>query len=273
MKPYYLTLSETKLREVLSKRGMTDEGVERIVAHVVEAKRKVRSERAYRKKHVQEWRALLTPLRQEWNNANVGEQYAPDDTLRVVAFQTYAEVLYALYERLSALAFNDVSPTTPAIFADELNKRNEKSGKSFRVPNNGTHWVDWVKPSERARVDHAFAEWSAAGTRKKHAKTKEPFKRVDGDKVFAKNKARLIKAVTSERDTLTLKYEIAMQGLRIHEADHAARGSERKAKNSDVHLRVERRLSKARRALSILTRWEQADGALPRTWHGVLKKE
>lgn len=273
MKPYYLTLSEAKLRELLSKRGMADEGIERIVTHVVEAKRKARSERAYRKKHVQEWRALLTPLRQEWNNVNVGAQYAPDDALRVAAFQAYADVLYAVHDRLSALAFNDASPTTPAVFADELNKRNEKAGKTFRVPNNGAHWADWIKPSERAQVERAFAEWSAAGTRKKHAKTKEPFKRIEGDKVFAKNKERLIKAVTSERDTLTLKYEVAMQGLRIHEADHAARGSARKAKDSDVHLRVERRLSRARRALAILTRWEQDDGALPRTWHGVLPKE
>jgi hypothetical protein len=270
MKPYYLTLTESALRELLTKQGLDTAGLERIVTHVQELKRQARSERAYRKQHVKEWRSLLTPLRQEWNNAKVGAAYAPDNALRVAAFDAYAEVLYALHERLERVAFNDVDPIMPSQFATDINTRNAKAGKEFRVPHNGVHWVDWVKPKERAYVERAFAEWGASGTKKKHAKTKEPFKRIDGDKVFAKKKTRLLTAATNERDSLYRQYEAAMQGLAARERQLAQTGSQRLADPSDLHLRLEERLNKARRAVSVLTRWAQDDGALPRTWHGVL---
>jgi len=272
MKAYYLTLSEAKLRDTLTKRGLTRQGADRIVAQVQKIRHRLREERAYRMQHKKAWRALLTPLRQEWNNANVGAAYAPDDVLRVNAFTTYADTLDALHMRLTAVAFNHLDPVTPSVFAAQINERNEHAKKKFRVPNAGAHWVDWVKPSERENVERAFSEWAAAGIRKKHAKTKEPFKRVEGDKVFARNKARLLKAVTRECETLARLHDAAMQGLRLREADLAGIGAKRRKDESDLHLRLERRLAKARRALSILTRWEQDDGALPRTWHGVAKQ-
>jgi hypothetical protein len=270
MKPYYLTLTERALRELLTKQGLDTAGLERIVAHVQELKRQARSERAYRNQHTKEWRALLTPLRQEWNNAIVGAAYAPDNALRVVAFNAYADALYALHERLARVAFNDVDPVMPSQFAIDINTRNAKAGKDFRVAHNGVHWVDWVKPSERALVERAFAEWAAAGTKKKRAKTKEPFKRIDGDKVFAKKHTRLLTAAMKERDSLYRQYEAAMQGLAARERQLAQSGSQRLEDPTDLHIRLELRLNKARRAVATLTRWTQDDGALPRTWHGVL---
>jgi hypothetical protein len=273
MKPYYLTLSERKLRELLNRQGLAPDGVDRIVSHVQEQRRAVKAARAYRVQHVKEWRSLLTPLRQEWNNAKVGAAYAPDDALRVAAFEAYASVLYALHERLTLAAYNTASPITPSLFAVEINERNTKAGKNFRVRNNGVHWADWVRPKERESVEQAFAQWAESGTRKKQAKIKEPFKRVEGDKVFAKKKERLLNAVTNERDALQLKYEVALQGLAIREQTLADVKAKRLEDKNDVHLRLEKRLRKARRAHSILSRWEKADGALPRTWHGVLTLE
>jgi hypothetical protein len=272
MKAYYLTLPEAKLRGTLERSGLHREGIDRIVNHVQEVRHRKRIERAYRTQHSKAWRALLTPLRQEWNNANVGAAYAPDDVLRVQAFKTYADVLDSVHMRLTAAAFNHLEPMTPSVFAAQVNERNEQGQAKFRIPNGGSHWADWVKPSERVRVERAFAEWLESGTRKKHAKTKEPFKRVEGDKVFAKNKERLLKAVTKEHETLSRAYEAAMQGLAKREADLAEYGAKRQEGESDLHLRLERRLAKAKKALSILTRWTKDDGALPRTWHGVLKR-
>lgn len=272
MKAYYVTLPEAKLRALLEKRGLASSGVDRIVERVQALRQQARADKAYRIQHRKAWRALLTPLKQEWHNANVGATYAPGDALRVEAFTIYADILDAVHLRLTAAAFNYLSPVTPAVFASEINERNAQAKKHFRVPHSGVHWVDWVKTSERDRVENAFATWLAAGTRKKQAKTKEPFKRVEGDKAFAQNKERLFKAVTKEHETLTRTYAAAMQGLQRREADLAVFGAKRKGADNDLHLRLERRVAKARRALHLLTRWTQEDGALPRTWHGVLPK-
>jgi hypothetical protein len=92
------------------------------------------------------------------------------------------------------------------------------------------------------------------------------------DKAEAR-RLRLLGAATKERDTLALRYEIALQGHKRMLADYADMGFTPKEDLKAPHLRLAKRISKAQRAINILTLWRQDDGALPRTWHGVLKKE
>jgi hypothetical protein len=274
MTQHYATLTPKALTSKLKAQGLPGDAIFKAVEQAKTVRQALRSDRAFLRKHRQAWRSLLTPLRQEMNHAWGGMRYDEADALRADAFQLYAQTLEVMYYRLLQLTgpVVDGEMAMPSRVAAQINEEIAQGGNGSPVPNGGVHWVDWVPPKARARVERAFDAWMMAGTRKKHAKTKVPFKRVEGDKVFAKNKERLLRAVTNELGTLTLKHEVALQGVAKRMAELAEYGAQRLGDESDLHLRLERRMVKARKALSILTRWTKDDGALPRTWHGVLKK-
>jgi hypothetical protein len=161
----------------------------------------------------------------------------------------------------------------PAQTAAYLNDVHARTGNGFHIPNNGAHWVDWAPPKKRERVEQAFDDWMTSGTRKKKAKTKTPFLRVNRADKFEALHQRLLGAAMKERDTLTRMYEAAMQGVKHREAALAEMGVTPTPDANALHLRLAKRVNKAQRAVSTLTRWTREDGALPRTWHGVLPKE
>jgi len=275
MTQHHATFTPRALTRKLKAQGLPGDAIFKAVEQAKTVRRALRSDREFLRKHRQAWRALLTPLRQEMNHAIGGMRYDESDDLRADAFQLYAHTLEVVYYRLLQLTgpVVDGEMAMPSRVAAQINEEVARDGGGSPIPNGGVHWVDWVPPKAKARVERAFDTWIAAGTRKKHAKTKVPFKRVEGDKVFAKNKERLVKAVTKELGTLTLKHEVALQGLAKRETELAEYGALRLGDESDLHLRLERRVAKAKKALSILTRWTKDDGALPRTWHGVLKRQ
>lgn len=275
MTHYHTTFTPRELARKLKAQGLPGDKVFIAVEKAKVGRRALQSDREFLRKHRQEWGALLTPLRQELNHAIGGMRYDEDDVLRCDAFEMYAATLEQMYYKLLALSetITDGHKSMPAHTAAYLNEAHTLTGTGFHVPNNGVHWVDWAPPKKKASVEQAFYDWTTSGTRKKQAKTKTPFLRVNRGDKFEMLRQRLLGAAMKERDTLTLRYEIALQGHRNRLAEFANIGFEPKGDKKALHLRLGSRIEKASRTINVLRQLTREDGALPRTWHGVLRQD
>jgi hypothetical protein len=271
---YHTTFTPRELTSKLKAQGLPGDEVFVAVEQAKRARRALQSDREFLRKHRQEWRSLLTPLRQELNHAIGGLRYDEDDVLRCDAFDMYVATLEQMYYKLLALSETivDGRKGMPAQTAAHLNEVHAETGRGFHIPNNGVHWVDWAPPKRKERVEQAFNDWITSGTRKKKSKTKTPFLRVNKGDKFEVIRQRLLGAAMKERDTLALRYEIAVQGHNNRLAEFADMGFTPKEDKKALHLRLAKRIEKASRAVNVLRLWTRDDGALPRTWHGVLKK-
>lgn len=274
MTHYHTTFTSRELTRKLKAQGLPGDEVFIAVEQAKVKRRSLQSDREFLRKHRQEWRSLLTPLRQELNHAIGGMRYDEDDVLRCNAFEMYVATLEQMYYKLLALSetITDGHKSMPAQTAAYLNEAHTLTGTGFHIPNNGVHWVDWVPPKRRGRVEQAFYDWTTSGTRKKQSKTKTPFLRINKGDKFEVLRQRLLGAAVKERDTLALRYEIALQGHNSRMAEFEDMGFKPKEDKKALHLRLAQRVEKASRAVNVLRLWTREDGALPRTWHGVLKK-
>lgn len=274
MTKHHATFTPRALESKLKASGMSGDAVFKAVEKAKRARRALQSDRVFLRHHRNEWRSLLTPLRQELNHAIGGLRYDEDDVLRCDAFDLYVQTLEGMYYKMLALSetVHGDKKGMPSQVAAHLNEVHAETGKGFHIPNRGVHWVDWAPPKKRASVEHAFDLWTTSGIRKRHAKGKTPFLRIDKGGRFDKRRATLLAAAHKERATLTLQYEVAMQGVRKREAELAEVGATRKPAKNELHTRLAKRIDKATRAIHLLTLRTQADGALPRTWHGVLPR-
>ena len=273
MTKYHTRFTPRELTRKLKAQGLPGDEVLAAVEQAKVSRRSMQSDREFMRKHRQEWRSLLTPLRQELNHARGGMRYNEDDVMRTDAFEMYVATLEQMYFKLLALSETrtDGRKSMPAETAAFLNEVYAETGNGFHIPNNGVHWVDWAPPKRKERVEQAFFDWAASGKRKKHAKTKTPFQRIDRGDKFEVKRQRLLGAATKERDGLMLKHEVAMQGKRQREAMLAEMGATAQPEKNPLHLRLAKRIETATRTIHALNRWTRDDGALPRTWHGVLK--
>lgn len=273
MTHYHTNFTPRELTRRLKAQGLPGDEVFAAVEQAKLKRRALQSDREFLRKHRQEWRSLLTPLRQELNHAIGGMRYDEGDVPRTDAFEMYVATLEQMYYKLLALSetITDGRKSMPAQTAAYLNEVYASTGAGFHIPNNGVHWVDWAPPKRRERVEQAFYDWLNSGTRKKQAKTKTPFQRVNRGDKFEVLRQRLLGAAMKERDTLTLKHEIALQGHNHRLAEFADMGFKPKEDKKALHLRLAQRVEKASKAVNLLRQWAQDDGALPRTWHGVLK--
>lgn len=275
MTKYHATFTPRELTRKLKAQGLAGTEVFTAVENAKGRRRALQSDREFLRKHRQEWGSLLTPLRQELNHARGGMRYDEDNVLRTDAFEVYVATLEQMYFKLLALSetITDERKSMPAQTAAQLNEVHEATGAGFHIPNRGVHWVDWTPPKRREKVEQAFNAWIASGTRKKKAKTKTPFQRVmRGDRFDAAHQ-RLLGAALKERDTLALRYELVLRGHQQRLDDYADMGFTPKEDKKAPHLRLAKRVDKVTRAVNILRQWTREDGALPRTWHGVLPKE
>lgn len=271
---YHTNFTPRELTRKLKAQGLPGDEVFAAVEQAKVKRRALQSDREFLRKHRQEWRSLLTPLRQELNHAIGGMRYNEDDVPRTDAFEMYVATLEQMYYKLLALSetITDGRKSMPSQTAAYLNEVHDETGRGFHIPNNGVHWVDWAPPKRRERVEQAFYDWITSDTRKKQAKTKTPFLRVNRGDKFEVIRQRLLGAAMKEKDTLALRYEIALQGHNNRLAEFADMGFTPKEDKKALHLRLAKRVEKASRAVNVLRLWTRDDGALPRTWHGVLKK-
>lgn len=276
MREYWLTKSIPALRAMLEKRGWRKDVIDRTVEAVKQAKTERKSSLDTRQAHKEQWRSILTPLRQELGNARQGLAYDPHNPLRVAAFEHYCAVLEQAYYRLFAASTYTEGALTPAVLARELTERFEETGKGFAIPNNGVHWSDWVSPKRKAEVGKLFYAWQTSDTRKKHAKFKEPFKRIDRKDDYEVRKDKLLTYAKAEQATIRQKYEICHQAhINREELMRSEKFGNLKKAGRPVmpeHEKLYRRLLKVSRAIELLNAHTREDGALPRTWHGMLPK-
>jgi hypothetical protein len=300
-------LTHHELRAQLKRQGHSVPEQEYLLTEAQLLRRQRAADALFTRIHRDEWRAILTPLRQEWNNARSSAAYDPSDALRVDVFMEYAEVLehtrLHLLGRMmamrempmtfdeyvgngSALSSAEIGELrsvyeadkpvkyrrfTPSELAKHMTERYKRDNKGFPVPNNGVHWVDWISPKLRRDIDEKFEAWLADVPRKKHARMKEPFKRVDAPDKFEDKRQSLLAVAEKELERLTRLHMIAEQSFATRKAQAEDVGRKLKENRKDLHVRLADRVAKATRACFLLKRWERDDGALPRTWHGVLK--
>lgn len=309
MTRYHSTLTDAELKAQLKRQGLPLYEQEQLLSDAKIARKQRLADAAFIKLHRDAWRAVLTPLRQEWNNARTCAAYDPSDTLRVEAFELYAEVLEHTRLRLLGrmlmvreipLTFNEFAgntmgmkekelndlfgafsaappvkrrPFTPSELAKHMTKRHEETGKGFPVPNYGVHWSDWISPAQRLQVEALFEELATRPERKKRVKVKEPFKRIDPKDKFDTKREALLATAEKEVERLTGLHTAAMQGHAHRVAAIEDMGRTYKENPKDLHARLSKRLAKAKKAVHLLQRMTREDGALPNTWHGVLPKE
>lgn len=105
------------------------------------------------------WKALLTPLKREIASVNSGinyytkklqaerTQFPPDhEDAHVAAYRAYYAYLITLRDRFQA-----------ARKRGTLSDLKAEYKKTYALPNNGEHWVDWVRPAAKERILHLFA--------------------------------------------------------------------------------------------------------------------
>lgn len=324
MPRYHVDLTHRELEKKVRRQGLPLHERERVLTDAQIARRQRASERAFARIHRDAWRSILTPLRQEYNNAHVSAAYDPANIERVEAFKAYADVLDHTRLRLLGrmltlreipLTFNEYTgnrttlgevwvklangnrmpmltgaserdmrsayetdkphklrPFTPSELAKYMTERYEETGKGFPVPNNGVHWSDWVSPAHKRHILDLFAGL-AAGPRKRGARLKEPFKRVDPADVWDTKREKLLATARKELGRLTALHTVALQGHTRRANDFEELGVAVKVDKKSLHIRLANRVEKAKTAVSLLERWTREDGALPNTWHGVLTQE
>lgn len=112
------------------------------------------------------WKALLRDLKYELANAIVGRRYQSTNPTpeRDAAFDKYIEVMQRLERKIKTeymVTYVDdkgevVEPDlghrmTPSQFSAWVQRRNPRA-----IPNNGSHWTDWVPRSQREEVSNLF---------------------------------------------------------------------------------------------------------------------
>ena len=327
MTRHHAILTHRELEAQLKRQGRTMAEREQLLTDAQILRRRRASEAAFTQIHRDAWRAILTPLRQEWNNALTSAKYDRSDKQRVHVFMEYAEVLEHTRLRLTGRmmtmrdipmtfeeytgnqtdmgevlvwnedktkvikrllasselddlrsAFETNKPTkrrpfTPSELARYMTTRHARENKGFPVPNNGVHWVDWIAPALRYRIEELFAAWAGRPDKSKHARLKEPFKRVDPPDKFDDKRQRLHDTAEKEWERLVRHHALVEQSHLQRKALFEEDGGVLKENKDDLHLRLAARRDRAHKAVFLLKNWTREDGALPNTWHGVLPKK
>jgi len=244
IKPYWLTMSDARLRTHLYDRLKFPPPV---VAKLLEKVRVVREER--RTKAIKRslcftaWEEFLAAPRAELGNvrtmkAQLKRSDVPDPH-RWDALCAYEAVLVALIERLKEHQRLDlVTPKNLPAWLKEQGKR---------LPaRDGTHWVDHVPAHVKERVEALFNGLPPS----RRGKTKAPFERTLPLRQFKAVRIRLIKEL------------VEAQALTEQELDMAQIPEEQE--------RLLDRLNDITRAQFLLDQHKRSD-PLPTTWRGLLK--
>lgn len=185
------------------------------------------------------WGALLRDLKYERSNAVVGRAYKAKQPTpeRDAAFDAYIKVL----DKLRDLLENQYRPTgkTPSVLAEEKG-----------VPNNGSHWTDWVPETVKIKTSRLFDGIPYQAK----AKRKVPFERKQRPDVTKKN-----------RDGEKV---LALDAMR-QQVDEELQASRR-----EYLILPDDKIKKKVEDLECVQQWlDEAtySTALPNTWHGVLK--
>ena len=170
IKTWWLTLDERTLHNHLTERLKLPGTMVTAIKEKVSAIREERRTKKIKRTTISKaWAEILDAarrevqiirtLKQQIKNSNEPERWSVLCEYETVVMQTL--------ERLKRV--QKAGEYTPLAFVKHL----QAEGKR-RIPNQGRHWVDYVKPSDRTRIEDLFNAMPPS----KRGKTKQPFERV-----------------------------------------------------------------------------------------------
>lgn len=220
----YIGMTDREVHAALLKRGIRGDEARAIRDQVAEFKRAARSRAARRRMAQDLWRGVITPLTNEQRSVRSMLRYENQkypNKARQEALEAYAEILSRLKEKLRALRY--YGERTPKEEAAYLKKE-----KGRAIPNDGTHWTDWVPERTKAKIVEAFM--LAKDNAVPHARIKAPFQRVMSK---ADNRKLRIKHIaTAKREILEAEQELTLiRELNKGEASEAERDAQAKVKH------------------------------------------
>jgi hypothetical protein len=244
IKKWWLEVSEATLRTRLFKqhKGMNPAFIAEIVAHVQELKAERRKERIKSTVTNKSWEPLLEGARAERQTLFVMKtqlkKKVPLDQRKWDVLCAYETVVALAIEKLTAL--KNAGDATPKSFAATLKKE-----RGVTIPNDGTHWSDYVKASDKQRITAMFDALPPPA----RGKTKTPFLRRISKEAHKAQRLELVKRLNGEIASAEREYEVTQ--------------------DPEVHEKLNRQLEAMHRAQFILD--NNPPAILPATWHGLLK--
>ena len=156
---HYMAMSTEQLEDVLTLRKLTNAQREEIKRVVAEQKAHAKSYNAKRRVCDELWGELLAPARRERKVVGVllntakrraffEEVGTGPSAPRIKALETYADSIDKFLGVAKRLQETAESPYRIA--------KRPTSKRPMGVPNNGTHWTDWVLESEKAPIRAMF---------------------------------------------------------------------------------------------------------------------
>jgi len=228
---HYMKLTPNQLHTRLLKRKTPPMQAEYIKKIVAEQQAEHKSENARTIQLTRLWREFTEPLNTERENVQGMLRYkgCENDEARREALEAYLTVLNSLKARMQNHCKQDRK--TPTMIASEKD-----------LPNDGTHWTDWIPQKIKDRVITLFQEIE----RKPKAKIKIPFQRLVPADLHAKQLARLKQRTLKE-------LAIAEQALEL-----------------DPDEDKQSRVSQIKYALDLMDVLDDSE-PVPATWHGLNK--
>lgn len=244
IKAWWLTVSDARLFKHLTKQKMNEQIVSRVVARVRALKDQRKRERIKATASSNTWTPLLDSARAERQTLFVMKaqlkKQTPLDQKKLDALFAYETVVSGVIERLRKLQRAGLH--TPKTFIPFI-----KEEKGFVVTNNGEHWSDYVKPSDKHRITVLFDGL----TPNARGKRKTPFERRITRAIHKAQKFYLVERLNGEIASAEREYEVTQ--------------------DPETHDKLNRQLDAMYRAQHILDKLP-ATAPLPATWHGLLNK-
>jgi len=246
IKKWWLEVSEARLRTLLFKqhKGMNPALIANIVAHVQELKDERRKERIKTTVTNKTWEPLLSNARAERQTLFVMKaqlkKKVPLEQRKWDALCAYETVITSVIEKLAAIQRS--GDATPKSFVATL-----KRERGVSIPNEGTHWADYVKASDRKRITELFDGLPPPA----RGKSKTPFERRISKAVHKEQRLALVNRLNGEIASAEREYEVTQ--------------------DPDTQEKLNRQLDAMHRAQYVLDNLPPTT-PLPATWHGLLNK-
>jgi len=243
IKSWWLNASEARVRNSLVAQKLPPIVVAQTVARVLELKEQRRKERIKSTVTTKSWEHLLDNARAERQTLLVSKsqlkKIEPLDQQRWDALCAYETVITALIDRLRKV--QESSEHTPKSFIAFLK---EETGRV--IPNNGEHWTDFVKASDRQRITLMFD----ALPPRQRGKRKTPFERRITKAAHKAQRLALIDRLNADIASAEREYKVT--------------------KDRDEQRRLDLLMDDMYRAQHVLDKTKPT-APLPATWHGLLR--
>jgi hypothetical protein len=243
IKSWWLNASEARVRNSLVAQKLPPLVVAQTVARVLELKKQRRKERIKSTVTTKSWEHLLDNARAERQTLLVAKsqlkKIEPLDQQRWDALCAYETVISALIDRLRKVQGS--SEHTPKSFIAFLK---EETGRA--IPNNGEHWVDYVKASDRQRITLMFD----ALPPRQRGKRKQPFERRITKQAHKAQRIALIDRLNTDIASAEREYEVT--------------------RDPEERKKIDDQLQSMHKAQHLLDKLKPTM-PLPRTWHGLIK--